>query len=140
MPKSRRLPGPVVRHARQSGERAGGGGKSGVAALCVAILIWGTNWPVMKSALEQIPPLWFSSLRFACGGICLFVLQAARGELRLDPQIRLPDLSDNLEARLILLHRRLAERSGALMLEKTGRGRFRLCVNRPVQLVEVPRT
>lgn len=60
-------------------------------------------------------------------------------ELRLDPQIRLPDLSDNLEARLILLHRRLAERSGALLLEKTGRGRFRLCVNRPVQLVEVPR-
>ena len=59
-------------------------------------------------------------------------------ELRLDPHIRLPDLSDNLEARLILLHRRLAERSGALMLEKTGRGRFRLCVNRPVQLVEVP--
>ena len=61
-------------------------------------------------------------------------------ELRLDPHIRLPDLTDNLEARLILLHRRLAERSGALMLEKTGRGRFRLCVNRPVQLVEVPRT
>ena len=60
-------------------------------------------------------------------------------ELRVDPEIRLPDLSDNLEARLILLHRRLAERSGALLLEKTGRGRFRLCVNRPVQLVEVPR-
>ena len=60
-------------------------------------------------------------------------------ELRVDPNIRLPDLSDNLEARLILLHRRLAERSGALLLEKTGRGRFRLCVNRPVQLVEVAR-
>ena len=60
-------------------------------------------------------------------------------ELRLDPSIRLPDLSDNLEARLVLLHRRLAERSGALLLEKSGRGRLRLRVNRPLQLVEVPR-
>jgi len=58
-------------------------------------------------------------------------------ELRLDPRIRLPDLSDNLEARLILLHRRLAERSGALLLEKTGRGRFRLCVNRPSSAIAV---
>ncbi|MCG6952825.1 MAG: GAF domain-containing protein [Betaproteobacteria bacterium] len=60
-------------------------------------------------------------------------------ELRLDRRIRLPDLADNLEARLVLLQRRLAERSRALRLEKSGRGRIRLCVERPVQLVETPR-
>ena len=60
-------------------------------------------------------------------------------ELRLDPAIRLPDLSENLEARLILLARRLEERCPALRIEKTGRGRFRFHVLRPVALAEIPR-
>jgi adenylate cyclase len=60
-------------------------------------------------------------------------------ELRLDASIRLPDVSDNLEARLILLARRLAERCEFLKIEKTGRGRFRLVVARPFKLVELPR-
>ena len=58
-------------------------------------------------------------------------------ELRLDPSIRLPDLSDNLEARLVLLQRRLAERSACLQMQRTGRGRFRLKATSPVELVEV---
>ncbi len=58
-------------------------------------------------------------------------------ELRRDAAIGLPDISDNLEARLILLGKRLAERGGSLRLEKTGRGRLRLQVGRPVALVEI---
>ena len=57
-------------------------------------------------------------------------------ELRLDPQLNLPDIDDNLEARLILLQRRLKEKSSALAIVKTGRGRFRLQVTQAVQLSE----
>jgi len=60
-------------------------------------------------------------------------------ELRLSPEIRLPDISDNLEARLALLTRRLVERNACLRIEKTGRGRFRLRVPRPLQLISVAR-
>jgi len=58
-------------------------------------------------------------------------------ELRLDRRIRLPGLSDNLEARLILLARRLEERAGCVRIRKTGRGRFELQVDGPVRLVEI---
>lgn len=60
-------------------------------------------------------------------------------QLRLDPRIRLPDVSDNLEARLVLLSKRLVERRACVRLEKTGRGRFRLGVERPIRLLDEAR-
>jgi hypothetical protein len=58
-------------------------------------------------------------------------------ELRVDPALRLPEIGDNLEARLILLRRRLAAHGSLARIEPTGRGRFELSVARPLQLVEV---
>jgi adenylate cyclase len=57
-------------------------------------------------------------------------------ELRLALAHKLPDVADNLEARLLLLQRRLAEQGGPLRIEKTGRGRFRLVVAQAVELEE----
>jgi hypothetical protein len=83
-------------------------------------------------------------IKGVAGGILWRLLNAYRDEqrtefsnkeIRLDQSLELPDIKDNLEARLILLRKRLEERSGDLRIEKTARGRFRLVVEKP-SLVE----
>jgi len=55
-------------------------------------------------------------------------------EIRLNRSIGLPAGNDNLEARLLTLRRRLAERDDPFRLERVGRGRLELSTNAPFTL------
>ncbi len=47
-------------------------------------------------------------------------------EIRADAALRLPELKDNLETRLLLLQRRLEEKRAPVRLQRPARGRIRL--------------
>jgi adenylate cyclase len=57
-------------------------------------------------------------------------------ELRLSPELRLPSHAENLEARLVLLERRLREKALPIQMEKAGRGCFRLDIRANLVLQE----
>jgi adenylate cyclase len=57
-------------------------------------------------------------------------------EIRLDATLELPDIKDNLEARLALLRRRLEDRCDFIHISSGGRGRIHLDVKRELTLRE----
>jgi adenylate cyclase len=77
--------------------------------------------------------LWKLLNEHASGGRTAFTNR----ELRLDERLGLPAGNDNLEARLLVLRKRLAAADCAIGLERVGRGRLALHVARPLSLTEV---
>ena len=61
-------------------------------------------------------------------------------ELRLDEHLGLPAGNNNLEARLLVLRKRLASLDCGITLDRVDRGRLSLTVSAPLALVEVPTT
>jgi len=59
-------------------------------------------------------------------------------ELRLDERLGLPPGNDNLEARLLVLRKRLAALDCGIALDRVGRGRLALHLGAPLTLSEVP--
>ena len=59
-------------------------------------------------------------------------------ELRLHPALKLPGYKDNLEARLLMLQRRLQDKGSALRIHREQRGRLRLTCDARVELEHVP--
>lgn len=52
------------------------------ALLALVVLLWGSNWPVMKAGLAYIPPLHFALARMALGFATLVPVAALAGQLR----------------------------------------------------------
>jgi drug/metabolite transporter (DMT)-like permease len=61
-----------------------------LALLCLLILVWGVNWPILKLALDYVPPLTFAVARLTLGGLCITAVLIVRGRFRVPGRHDLP--------------------------------------------------
>ncbi|MFO8173807.1 MAG: DMT family transporter [Gemmatimonadota bacterium] len=66
-----------------------GGGSADLGLLLMA-LIWGVNFPVIKAALAEIPPMAFNALRFPLASLTVLLIIRIRGELTWPERVDLP--------------------------------------------------
>lgn len=65
------------------------GGSADLGLLLMA-LIWGVNFPVIKAALGEIPPMAFNALRFPLASLTVFIIVRTRGRLTWPERSDLP--------------------------------------------------
>lgn len=75
---------------RQGGSGHHPGTKGAYLLLAAVILLWGTNWPVMKVGLQSITPFWFAVARMSMGAATLFAVLAATGRFSLPRRADMP--------------------------------------------------
>jgi len=65
---------------------------SGLLLLVGLTVVWGSNWPVMKIAMAEIPVWWFRAACLVCGGLGLLGLAALSGNRLLLKAHEIPPL------------------------------------------------
>ncbi len=68
----------------------GRAGRRALILLALAVLCFGTAWPVTKVALSEATPIWFAAARAGLGVVSSFTLLALLGRLRLPARGDLP--------------------------------------------------
>ncbi len=64
--------------------------RAALALFLTIILVWGVNWPVTKTIVAHIPPLWTAAIRTAIATVALFGLLAALRKLNVPKRGDLP--------------------------------------------------
>src|SRR5215467_8820774 len=51
--------------------------RAAIMLLIFLVLMWGCNWPINKTILTYISPLWYACMRLGLGAFSLFLAQAS---------------------------------------------------------------
>ena len=63
--------------------------------LCLVVVLWGINWPIMKQIVGLMPPVWAGVFRIGGAALSLFALQLATGRLGWPARGDLPVLASS---------------------------------------------